>query len=60
MYDTIYDIIEITVNGQKVNPKDIVVKWRELDGKEYTGDIEKYVWNVAQCEVGIAEAGEDW
>lgn len=55
-----YDIIEVTVNGQKVNPKDIVVKWREWDGKEYTGDIERYAWNVAQCEVGIAEAGEDW
>ena len=55
-----YDIIEVTVNGQKVNPKDIVVKWRKWDGKEHTGDIERYAWFVAQCEVGIAEAGEDW
>ena len=55
-----YDIIEVTVNGQKVNPKDIVVKWREWDGQEHTGNIEKYAWNVAQCEVGIAEAGEAW
>jgi hypothetical protein len=30
------------------------------DGQEYTGDIEKYAWNVAQCEVGIAQAGENW
>jgi len=55
-----YDIIEIIINGQKVNPNDIVVKWREWDGQEYSGNIEKYAWNVAQCEVGIAEAGEDW
>lgn len=32
----------------------------DKDGQEYTGDIEKYAWNVAQCEVGIAEAGEAW
>lgn len=28
-----YDIIEVTINGQKVNPNDIVVKWREWDGQ---------------------------
>lgn len=28
-----YDIIEVTINGQKVNPADIVVKWREWDGQ---------------------------
>ena len=55
-----YDIIEVTVNGQKVNPNDIVVKWRDWDGQEYTGSIEKYAWDVAQTEVGIAEAGEAW
>ena len=37
-----YDIIEVAVNGQKVNPNDIVVKWREWDGKEYSGGIESY------------------
>lgn len=55
-----YEILEVTVNGQKVNPNDIVVKWREWDGQEYTGDIGKYAYAVAQYEVGIAEAGEDW
>ena len=55
-----YDIIEVTINGQKVNHNDIVVKWREWDVQEYSGNIESYAWNVAQCEVGIAEAGEDW
>lgn len=55
-----YDIVEVTINGQKVNPADIVVKWREWDGQEYTGDIEKYARNVAQTEIGIAEAGDGW
>jgi hypothetical protein len=55
-----YDIIEVTVNGQKVKPEDVVVKWREWDGKEYSGDIESYAYNVAQCEVGIALAEEAW
>ena len=55
-----YDIVEVIINGQKVNPDDIVVKWREWDGEEHSGSIESYAWNVAQCEVGIAEAGESW
>ena len=55
-----YEIIEVTINGQKVNPKDIVVKWREWDGNEHSGEIESYAYAVAQCEVGIAEAGEAW
>ncbi len=55
-----YDIIEVTINGQKVNPDDIVVKWREWDGTEHSGEIESYAYAVAQCEVGIAEAGENW
>jgi hypothetical protein len=55
-----YDIVEVTINGQKVNPADIVVKWREWDGEEHSGSIESYACNVAQCEVGIAEAGESW
>ena len=55
-----YNIIEVTINGQKVNPNDIVVKWREWDGQEYSGDIASYAYAVAQCEVGIELAGEDW
>lgn len=55
-----YEIIEVTINGQKVNPKDIVVKWREWDGNEHSGEIESYAYAVAQCEVGIAEASEAW
>lgn len=56
----IYDIIEVTINGQKVNPNDIVVKWREWDGNEYSGEIKSYAEAVAQYEVGIVEMSEDW
>lgn len=55
-----YDIVEVTINGKKVNPNYIVVKWREWDGKEYSGEIESYAYAVAQHEVGIAEACENW
>jgi hypothetical protein len=55
-----YDIIEVTVNGQKVNPNDIVVKWREWDGQEYTGSIESYAYAIAENEVGMAESGDGW
>ena len=41
-----YDIIEVTINGKKVNPNDIVVKWREWDGEEHSGSIESCAWNV--------------
>lgn len=55
-----YDIIEVTINGQKVNSNDIVVKCREWDGTELSGEIESYAYAVAECEVGMAEAGENW
>lgn len=45
-----YDIIEGTVNGQKVNSDDIVVKWREWDGNEHSGGIESYAYAVAECD----------
>lgn len=55
-----YDIVEVTINGQKVNPADIVVTWREWDGQKYVGDIESYAYAVAQNEIGMAEAGDGW
>ena len=55
-----YEILEVTVNGQKVNSNDVVVKWREWDGQEYSGEIESYAYAVAQYEIGLSEAGEGW
>lgn len=47
MDNFMYDIIEVTIKGKKVNPKDIVVKWRERGENEYSGGIELYAYAVA-------------
>ena len=42
-----YDIIEVTIDGKKVDPKDVVVKWRERGEIEHSGGIELYAYAVA-------------